>query len=68
MGQIEVWLEGKKLRGRYALINSELGGKSRIGCWSRRRMRAPTRGDTRAAQPRSVITNRTLARISREKR
>ncbi len=69
MGHIEVWLEGKKLRGGYALIHSKLGGKKQN--WLLVKMKdegADGRRNPTTTEPQSVLTNRTLARIGREEK
>lgn len=66
-GHAEIWLEGRKLRGGYALIHSKLGGRSEswllikmkdAGADARRR---PTRTETR-----SVLSGRTLDEVAEE--
>jgi DNA ligase D-like protein (predicted 3'-phosphoesterase) len=68
-GQIEVWLEGRKLRGGYALVHSRSGGRREhwllikmkdTGADARRR---PTR-----TEPRSVLSGRTLDEVADEER
>ncbi len=69
MGQIEVWLEGKKLRGGYALIHSNLGGKKQN--WLLVQVKdegADARRHPSGIERQSVLTTRTLARLSREKK
>ncbi|MDZ7851203.1 MAG: DNA polymerase ligase N-terminal domain-containing protein [Halomonas sp.] len=64
-GQIKVWLEGRKLRGGYALIHSRMGGGEKN--WLLIKMddegadarRKPTR-----TEPESVISGRTLDQIA----
>jgi DNA ligase D-like protein (predicted 3'-phosphoesterase) len=50
-GHADLWLEGRKLRGGWALVRAELGASRRIGCSSRERTKAPTRGRGCAASP-----------------
>jgi DNA ligase D-like protein (predicted 3'-phosphoesterase) len=66
-GRIEVWLEGAKLRGGYALIHSKLRGEKKNwllvkmkdeGADARRR---PTR-----TEPRSVLSGRTLREVAEQ--
>jgi DNA ligase D-like protein (predicted 3'-phosphoesterase) len=65
-GHAELWLEGRKLRGGYALVHGKLGGKAEnwllvkmkdAGADARRR---PTR-----TEPRSVLSGRTLEEVAR---
>jgi DNA ligase D-like protein (predicted 3'-phosphoesterase) len=68
-GQIEVWLEGRKLRGGYALIHSRMGGNEKN--WLLIKMddqgadarRKPTR-----TEPESVISGRILDQITDQER
>jgi len=66
-GKVEVWLEGRKLRGGYALIQRRLGGEDANwllvkmdddGADARRR---PTR-----TEPESVLSGRTLSEVAAE--
>lgn len=60
-GQIEIWLEGRKLRGGYALINSKLGGNK--ANWLLVKMKdegADARRNPVSTEPESVLTRRTL--------
>jgi DNA ligase D-like protein (predicted 3'-phosphoesterase) len=66
-GQAEVWLEGKKLRGGYALIHSRLGGKKEN--WLLVKMKdegADARRRPVRTEPRSVLSGRTLEEVARE--
>jgi DNA ligase D-like protein (predicted 3'-phosphoesterase) len=61
MGTVEVWLEGKKLRGGYALIHSKLPGDEKN--WLLIKMKdeeADPRRKPTETEPRSVLTGRTL--------
>lgn len=67
-GSIEVWLEGKKLRGGYALINSKLRGKKEN--WLLVKMndeQSDARRKPVSTQRKSVLTNRTLKEVARQK-
>jgi DNA ligase D-like protein (predicted 3'-phosphoesterase) len=66
-GLLEVWLEGRKLSGGYALVHSRVGGRDEHwllvkmkdeGADARRR---PTR-----TEPESVLSGRTLAQVAEE--
>jgi DNA ligase D-like protein (predicted 3'-phosphoesterase) len=66
-GQIEVWLEGKKIRGGYALVHSRLGGDERH--WLLVKMKdsaADARRNPVSTQPKSVLSGRTLRQIERD--
>ena len=65
-GRVAVWLEGKKLRGGYALIRT---GKSDDARWLLIKMKdeeADARRNPVGAEPKSVLTGRTLEEIARE--
>lgn len=66
-GQAEVWLEGKKLRGGYALVHARLGGKD--ANWLLVKMDdegADARRNPTSTEPESVLSGRTLADVRRE--
>ncbi len=63
-GTAEVWLEGEKLRGGYALVHSRMGGKREN--WLLIKMRddaADARRNPVSTQPKSVRTGRTIAQV-----
>lgn len=63
-GTAEVWLEGEKLRGGYALVHSRMGGKQKN--WLLIKMRdegADARRNPVSTQPDSVKTGRSMAQI-----
>jgi DNA ligase D-like protein (predicted 3'-phosphoesterase) len=65
-GQIEVWLEGEKIRGGYALVRTEEGKDAR---WLLIKMdddEADARRNPTSTEPRSVLSGRTLEEISDE--
>jgi bifunctional non-homologous end joining protein LigD len=65
-GKIEVWLEGKKLKGGYALIRTQ-GGDGRK--WLLVKMKDEYAGkppDPETAMPDSALTGRSLEAINRE--
>lgn len=64
-GQAEVWLEGRKLRGGYALVHSRMGGKKEN--WLLIKMRdegADARRRPARTEPESVLSRRTLAEVA----
>jgi bifunctional non-homologous end joining protein LigD len=66
-GKLEIWLEGKKLKGSYALIRT--GGMQNKG-WLFFKMKdaqAPAPVDILAQEPDSALTGRTMDEISVEK-
>ena len=68
-GQIEVWLEGTKLRGGYALIHSRMGGAAKNWlCIKMKDEGADPRRDVTAEAPKSVLSGRTLGDIAAGKR
>ena len=65
-GHVEVWLEGRKLRGGYALVHSRLGGEDRN--WLLIKMRdegADARRNPTSTEPRSVLSGRTIAEVAK---
>jgi len=68
-GQIEVWLEGRKIRGGYALIHSRMGGDEKN--WLLIKMKddgADARRNPTETEPKSVLTGRTLHEGAEEQR
>ena len=66
-GHAEVWLEGKKLRGGYALVHSKLGGKKEN--WLLVKMKddgADARRKPARTEPRSVLSGRTIEEVTKE--
>ncbi len=66
-GQIEVWLEGEKLKGGYALFQAK--GLARENSWLLVKMKdvhADSRRNPVKSQPESVLTERTLKQIESE--
>lgn len=60
-GQIEVWLEGEKLKGGYALVHARVGGDDRN--WLLIKMddeEADARRDPTSTQPESVKSGKTI--------
>lgn len=67
-GHIEVWLEGKKLRGGYALVRTEPKKREKPR-WLLIKMRdeqADARRNPVSTEPQSVITGRTIDEVARE--
>jgi len=68
-GRVEIWLEGEKIRGGYALIHSRLGGKERN--WLLIKMKdegSDARRKPAKTEPQSVRTGRTLEDVRRASR
>jgi DNA ligase D-like protein (predicted 3'-phosphoesterase) len=65
-GRVEVWLEGKKLAGGYALIRTGRGVENRWLLIKMRDAEADARRHPTRTQPESVLTGRTLEEIAGE--
>ena len=66
-GKLEVWLEGEKLQGGYALIRTDSGEDAR---WLLIKMdddKADARRNPTSTEPASVLSGRTLEEIAKEK-
>ena len=66
-GRVEVWLEGKKLRGGYALVHAKLRGEKRN--WLLVKMKdegADARRRPTKTEPESVLSGRTLEQVTAE--
>lgn len=66
-GAVEIWLEGKKLRGGYALVHSKLGGDD--DNWLLVKMDdagADARRNPVATEPQSVLSGRTIEQVAEE--
>lgn len=64
-GTIEIWLEGKKIRGGYALVKSRLGGRDEN--WLLIKMRdqaADARRRPTDTEPESVLSGRTIEEVA----
>ena len=64
-GHAEVWLEGKKLRGGYALVHSRMGGDEKN--WLLVKMKdsgADARRKPVRTEPRSVLSGRTIEQVA----
>jgi DNA ligase D-like protein (predicted 3'-phosphoesterase) len=69
MGTVEIWLEGKKLRGGYALVRTKMGGNPHN--WLLIKMNDEAKDARRnpvRSQPRSVLSGRTIAEVKRRQR
>ncbi len=65
-GKVEVWLEGEKLRGGYALIRTGTGADAN---WLLIKMdddEADARRNPTSTQPESVLTGRTVEQVAEE--
>jgi DNA ligase D-like protein (predicted 3'-phosphoesterase) len=68
-GKIVVWLEGRKLRGGYALVHARVGGDD--GNWLLVKMddaEADARRNPVSTEPESVVSGRTLAELEDDQR
>jgi DNA ligase D-like protein (predicted 3'-phosphoesterase) len=66
-GRLEIWLEGKKLRGGYALVHAGLGGDERN--WLLVKMddeEADARRNPVSTEPESVLSGRTIDQVDEE--
>ena len=66
-GQVEVWLEGKKLKGGYALVHSKMGGDP--DNWLLVKMdddEADARRNPTSTEPESVLSGRTIEEVADE--
>jgi DNA ligase D-like protein (predicted 3'-phosphoesterase) len=67
MGMVEIWLEGKKLRGGYALVHSKMGGNKKN--WLLVKMKdegADRRRNPVSTEPESVLSGRTVEEVAKE--
>jgi DNA ligase D-like protein (predicted 3'-phosphoesterase) len=62
-GHVEVWLEGEKLSGGYALIRTGGGDDSRWLLIKMKDDRADARRNPTSTEPKSVLTGRTLEEV-----
>lgn len=68
-GQLEVWLDGEKIRGGYALVHAKLGGDERA--WLLVKMKddeADARRNPTSTEPRSVLSGRTVEQVAEAER
>ncbi|MFW6150902.1 MAG: DNA polymerase ligase N-terminal domain-containing protein [Chloroflexota bacterium] len=65
-GQVEIWLDGKKLKGGYVLIRTGKGGDAR---WLFKKMKddeADARRDPASTEPGSVLSGRTIEDLEQD--
>ncbi len=67
-GQVEIWLEGKKLTGGYALIRTGKGDDERWLLVKMKDDEADARRNPVSTEPNSVLSGRTLEEIAEEER
>lgn len=65
-GHVEIWLEGKKLQGGYALHRTATGKNERWILIKMKDEKADARRNPVSTEPRSVKSNRTLQQITQE--
>ncbi len=63
-GKIEIWLEGTKLRGGYALIRTGKGGDPRWLLMKKNDSEADASRDPVSTEPNSAVTGRSLEQIA----
>jgi DNA ligase D-like protein (predicted 3'-phosphoesterase) len=68
-GTVEVWLDGKKIRGGYALIQTKMRGQKKNWLLVKMKDKAShSRRDPTKSEPKSVLTGRTIEEIYAKKR
>jgi len=67
-GKVEVWLEGEKLRGGYALVRTGKGDDARWILIKMRDDEADARRNPTSTEPKSVLSGRTLEEIAEQER
>jgi len=67
-GKVLVWLEGKKLRGGYALIRTNMGGTKNWLLVKEKDLQADPRHDPVKDGPNSVLSGKSLEEIAGENR
>jgi DNA ligase D-like protein (predicted 3'-phosphoesterase) len=65
-GKVEVWLEGEKLTGGYALVRTGKGDDARWLLIKMRDDEADARRNPTSTEPKSVLTGRTLEEITEQ--
>jgi len=64
-GHADLWLEGKKLRGGYALVHGKLGGDDKNWLLVKRKDgEADARRNPVSTEPRSVLSGRTIDEVA----
>ena len=67
MGTAEVWLEGKKIRGGYALIQTKMRRQSNNWLLVKKKDKASRSGhEPTKSEPKSVLTGRAIEEIGVE--
>ena len=66
-GQARVWLHGEKLRGGYTLRRTSAGAKPKWLLMKRRDDEADARRNPVSAEPRSVLSGRTVEEVASER-
>lgn len=65
-GKVLIWLEGKKLRGGYALIRTNMGGAKNWLLIKEKDLLADPRRDPVSSEPNSVLSGKSLEEIAGE--
>ena len=65
-GQVEVRLQGKKLKGGYALVRTDSGKKERWLLIKMKDDEADARRNPTSTEPKSALTGRTLKEIAKD--
>jgi DNA ligase D-like protein (predicted 3'-phosphoesterase) len=65
-GKVEIWLEGEKLRGGYALIRTGKGDDARWLLIKMKDDEADARRNPTSTEPKSVLSGRTLEEVAEE--
>jgi hypothetical protein len=67
-GRVEIWLEGRKIRGGYTLVRTQLRNDPRN--WLLNKMAdeaADSDNDPVIAEPESALTGRTVEEVAKER-
>ena len=67
-GLLEVWLDGKKLRGGYALVRTDGGDSERWLLIKKKDDEADARRNPVSTEPESVLSGRTLEEVAEEEK
>ena len=65
-GKVLIWLEGKKLRGGYALVRTNMGGTKNWLLIKERDLQADARRDPVSTAPNSILSGRSLEEIAQQ--
>jgi DNA ligase D-like protein (predicted 3'-phosphoesterase) len=64
-GNVEIWLEGEKIRGGYALVRTRMSGRQQQWLLIKKKDEAAeSRRNPIATEPQSVLTGRTLEQVA----